>query len=98
MLAPSSEVQTQERTNSMSRSLWKTLLALAALVAVLGLGACGGDDEESGDTGGTPATSDSGDANVTEKLFAGTAADNRANPTEGGKKGGKFTVLSSGDT
>jgi peptide/nickel transport system substrate-binding protein len=83
----------------MSRSLWKTSLALAALVALLGLGACGGDDEESGDTGGTPAqSSDSGGGNVTEKLFAGTAADNRANPTEGGKKGGKFTVLSSGDT
>ena len=33
----------------MSRSLLKTLLALAALVALLGLGACGGDDDEAGD-------------------------------------------------
>ena len=83
----------------MSRSLLKTLLALAALVAVLGLGACGGgDDDESGDTGGTPAQSaGGGDANVTEELFKGTATDNLADPTEGGKKGGKFTILSSGD-
>ncbi|MGI8779257.1 MAG: ABC transporter substrate-binding protein [Solirubrobacteraceae bacterium] len=81
----------------MPRSLWRTLLALAAVVALLGLGACGGDDEESGDTGGTPAqTSDGGDGNVTEQLFAGTARDNIANPAEG-KKGGKLTVLSAGD-
>jgi peptide/nickel transport system substrate-binding protein len=83
----------------MSRSLLKTLLALAALVAVLGLGACGGDDESGG--GGTPAQSGSGGSgeakNATEQLFAGTAADNRANPTEGAKKGGKLTVLSAGD-
>jgi peptide/nickel transport system substrate-binding protein len=82
----------------MSRSLLKTLLALAALVALLGLAACGGDDE-SGDEG-TPAQTEEGggeSANVTEQLFAGTAADNRANPAEGGKKGGKFTILSSGD-
>ena len=52
----------------MSRSLWKTLLALAALVAVLGIGACGGGDEEASDGGGTPAKTE--DANVTEKLFA----------------------------
>jgi peptide/nickel transport system substrate-binding protein len=82
----------------MSRSPWKTLPALAALVAVLGLGACGGSDEKSGGSGGTPAQSgDSGGGNITEKLFAGSAADNRANPTEGGKKGGKFTMLSAGD-
>jgi peptide/nickel transport system substrate-binding protein len=76
----------------------KTLLALAALVALLGLGACGGDDDE-GESGGTPAQSQSGggDENVTEQLFAGTATDNRANPAEGGKKGGKLTVLSGGD-
>ena len=82
----------------MSRSLLKTLLALAALVALLGLGACGGDDDE-GESGGTPAQSQSGggDENVTEQLFAGTATDNRANPAEGGKKGGKLTVLSGGD-
>jgi peptide/nickel transport system substrate-binding protein len=82
----------------MSRSLLKTLLALAALVALLGVGACGGDDDEG--ESGTPAQSQSGgggDENITEQLFAGSAADNRANPTEGGKKGGKLTVLSGGD-
>jgi hypothetical protein len=65
----------------MSRSFWRTLLALAALIALLGLGACGGsDDDESGDTGGTPAQSEDGgeSANVTEQLFAGTARDNIA--------------------
>jgi peptide/nickel transport system substrate-binding protein len=82
----------------MSRSLLKTLLALAALVALFGFAACG--DDEPSDEGGTPAqTEEGGDGaqNVTEQLFAGTAADNRANPAEGGKKGGKFTILSSGD-
>ena len=73
----------------MPRSLWRTLLALAAMVAVLGLAACGGDDDESGDTGGTPAqTGDGGEsANVTEQLFAGTARDNIQDPAQG-KKGG----------
>src|SRR5215218_6786234 len=82
----------------MSRSLLKTLLALAALVALFGFGACGGDDDE-GESGGTTAQSQSGggDENITEQLFAGTATDNRANPAEGGKKGGKLTVLSGGD-
>ena len=81
----------------MSRSLLKTLLALAALVALLGLGACGGDDEEGSDQGGTPAQTEEGGGNITEQLFAGSAADNRANPAEGGKKGGKLDVLSAGD-
>jgi peptide/nickel transport system substrate-binding protein len=82
----------------MSRSLLKTLLALAALVALIGLGACGGDDDEP-EQGGTPAQTEEGGgaANVTEQLFAGSASENRANPAEGGKKGGKLTVLSSGD-
>src|SRR5829696_1681936 len=82
----------------MSRSLWKTLLALAALVAVFGLSACGGDDDEAGDTGGTPATSEEGGGteNVTEQLFAGSATENIKNPAEG-KKGGQLTVLSAGD-
>jgi peptide/nickel transport system substrate-binding protein len=83
----------------MTRSLLRTLLALAALIAAFGLAACGGggDDEES-TNGGTPAqTEDGAAANVTEQLFAGTAADNRQNPEEGGKKGGKLTVLSSAD-
>ena len=83
----------------MPRSLWKTLLALAALVAALAFAACGGDDEtRAATTGGTPAQSEDGGgaANVTEQLFAGTAADNRESPDEG-KKGGKLTVLSAGD-
>jgi peptide/nickel transport system substrate-binding protein len=81
----------------MSRSLWKVLLAVAAITALLGIAACGGDDEEGGD-GGTPAESQQGggDANVTEKLFAGTALDNIRDPAQG-KKGGKLTVLSGGD-
>jgi peptide/nickel transport system substrate-binding protein len=75
----------------------RMLPALAALIVVLGLGACGGGDEQASNSGGTPAQGASGGANITEKLFAGTAADNRANPTEGAKKGGKLTILSSGD-
>ena len=86
----------------MSRSLLKTLMALAAIVAALALSACGGDDDESdtGGSGGTPAQTEEGggeSANITEQLFAGTARDNIANPTEGVKKGGKLTVLSGGD-
>jgi hypothetical protein len=69
---------------SMSRSFWRTLLALAAIAALLGVSACGGDDDESGDTGGTPAqTEESGGGgaeNVTEQLFAGTALDNIKDP------------------
>ena len=83
----------------MSRSLWKTFMALAAIVAALALSACGGDDDEgttANDDAGTPAQSE-GAANVTEQLFAGTARDNIENPTEGAKKGGKLTVLSGGD-
>jgi peptide/nickel transport system substrate-binding protein len=82
----------------MSRSLWKTLLALAALVAVFALSACGGDDDGSDEPGGTPAQSEDGgsSANVTEQLFAGSATENLASPAEG-KKGGKLTVLSGGD-
>ena len=81
----------------MSRSLWKTLLALAALVALFGVSACGSDDDEGSDSG-TPAQSDSGGGseNVTEQLFAGTALDNVKDPAQG-KKGGKLTVLSGGD-
>jgi peptide/nickel transport system substrate-binding protein len=85
----------------MSRSFWRTLLALAAVAALLGISACGGDDNESSDSG-TPAQSDdsgsasSGDESVTDKLFAGTAVDNMQDPAQG-KKGGKLTVLSGGD-
>jgi peptide/nickel transport system substrate-binding protein len=79
----------------MSRSPLRTLLSLTVFVTLLGLGACGGDDE--GGSGGTPAQSgDGGGGSVTEQLFAGSAADNRADP-RAGKKGGKLTVLSGGD-
>ncbi len=85
----------------MPKSLLRARLALIAFAAVLVLAACGGDDNESadeGDGGGTPATkTEEASASVTEKLFAGTDADNRANPAEGGKKGGTLTVLSGGD-
>ena len=82
----------------MPRSLWRTLLALACMVAALAFAACGGDDEDEGTgSGGTAAQSEEGgDANVTEQLFAGSAADNRESADEG-KKGGKLTVLSAGD-
>ena len=43
-----------------------------------------------------PAQSADAGGNVTEQLFAGSAADNRKNPDQG-KKGGKLTVLSAGD-
>src|SRR5215211_5191555 len=79
----------------MSRSPLRTLISLVPLVALLGLGACGGDDD--GGSGGTPAQSGAGGGgSVTEQLFAGSAADNRADP-DAGKKGGKLTVLSGGD-
>jgi peptide/nickel transport system substrate-binding protein len=81
----------------MSRSLWRTLLALVAVLAAFGFAACGGDEEETDTSGGTPAqTADAEGANLTEQLFAGSAADNRNNADEG-KKGGKLTVLSAGD-
>ncbi|HYM58354.1 MAG TPA: ABC transporter substrate-binding protein [Solirubrobacteraceae bacterium] len=70
-------------------------MALAALGAALLLAACGGSESEKG--GGTPATSGDGGGSVTDQLFKGSAADNRTNPEEGGKKGGKLTVLSAGD-
>jgi peptide/nickel transport system substrate-binding protein len=79
----------------MSRSVLRTLVALAALGVVLVLAACGGSDEKS--NGGSPASSGDGGGSVTDKLFAGSAADNRKKPDEGGKKGGKLTVLSAGD-
>jgi peptide/nickel transport system substrate-binding protein len=66
---------------------------LAALIAAVALAGCGGDNEGTG--GGTPAQSETS-ANVTEQLFAGSATDNLRDPGQG-KKGGKLTVLSSGD-
>ena len=67
------------------------LIAVLATVVVAG---CGGDDSTEG-TAGTPARSDSS-ANVTDKLFAGSATANLRDPAQG-KKGGKLTVLSGGD-
>src|SRR4051812_38982878 len=82
----------------MSRSLVRRGPALAAVLACLTIAACGGSGNgESGTSGGgSPATTAGGGGNITEKLFAGTAADNRKNPDQG-KKGGKLTVLSAGD-
>src|SRR5688572_27859674 len=73
----------------------RPLIALLALAALLMFGACGGDDGDNAAQNGTPARSD-GEASVTERLFAGSATDNRATPDEG-KRGGKLTVLSAGD-
>src|SRR4051812_17808054 len=94
--------QITERTKDMSRSLLKTLLALAAMAAVLTLGACGGggDEATTNDSGGSPSTNSNGDTgggNVTEQLFAGSATENLKDPAQG-KKGGTFTMLSAGDT
>jgi len=80
----------------------KTLLALAAMAAVLTLGACGGggDEATTNDSGGSPSTNSNGDTgggNVTEQLFAGSATENLKDPAQG-KKGGTFTMLSAGDT
>ena len=80
----------------MSRSAVRKVPLLAAVSALLALGACGGSDDQEG-TSGTPAQSGAAPANVTEKLFEASAADNRSNPSEGGKKGGKLTMLSGGD-
>jgi peptide/nickel transport system substrate-binding protein len=79
----------------MSRPLVKMLPALVALVAVAGIGACGGGGDD--ETGGTPAQSGgNGEQSVTDRLFAGSATENRAD-LEAGKKGGKLTVLAGGD-
>jgi peptide/nickel transport system substrate-binding protein len=82
----------------MPRSLWRTLMALTLLVAAFALAACGSDDDN-GDGGGTAASGQDseGGSNVTEELFAGSAADNRQNLEEEGQRGGKLTILSSGD-
>jgi peptide/nickel transport system substrate-binding protein len=64
---------------------------LAALAAAALVAGCGGDDNE-GTGGGTPARS----GNVTDQLFAGSATENIKRPAEGAR-GGKLTVLSSGD-
>src|SRR3712207_5895286 len=86
-----------ERNSSMPRSPLRALVASAALAVALGLAACGGDGgEQAQTTGGGSDTAPSGGGNVTEELFAGTAADNRANADEG-KRGGKITMISNGD-
>ena len=82
----------------MSRSFWKTLLALAALVAALGSvpvaatttrGRHGGTPATSEESGGEPRTSPSSSSPPPPR-------DNIKAPDEG-KKGGKLTVLSAGD-
>ncbi len=87
----------------MSRSHWRILMSLVAVLACMFLVACGSDDEgSSSDDGGTPAQTDDAaqqpgaEGNVTEELFAGSARDNRETRTEG-KKGGTATILASGD-
>ena len=83
----------------MSRSQWRILMPLVAVLAALFLVACGSDDDsgDEGDTGGTPATtqSESG-GSVTDELFAGSATENIKDPA-GGEKGGTITILSGGD-
>jgi peptide/nickel transport system substrate-binding protein len=74
----------------------RALLALVTAVAALALGACGGSDEDEGTDGSSGAPITNGEQSVKEKLFAGTAMDNRQSPAEG-EKGGKLTVLSAGD-
>ena len=66
------------------------LVALAATIVIAG---CGGDDDDG--TGADAARSDSS-VNVTDQLFAGSATANLRDPAQG-KKGGKLTVLASGD-
>ena len=83
----------------MPRSPLRVLVAFVALVvAALALAACGGDEgEQAQTTGGSGSeTAASGDGNVTEQLFAETAAANRESPDEG-RRGGKITMLSGGD-
>jgi hypothetical protein len=62
----------------MPRSLWRTLMPLVAVLAALLIAACGSENggSDTSSTGGTPATGTDG-GNVTEELFAGTAAENR---------------------
>ena len=85
----------------MSRSHWRILMPLVAVLAALFLVACGSDDDESGDTG-TPANTEtqtadeSGSVPATEQLFEGSATANIENPAEG-EKGGTITILSGGD-
>jgi peptide/nickel transport system substrate-binding protein len=84
----------------MSRSASRTLFVLVALIAAFTVAACGSGGDESSSSSSSSSSSNSsaasGEGNVTEQLFAGSAADNRENPAEG-KKGGTITMLSSGD-
>ncbi|MEJ7892047.1 MAG: ABC transporter substrate-binding protein [Solirubrobacteraceae bacterium] len=81
----------------MSRSMWRTMLALVAVFAALFVAACGSEDSGSDSDSGTPAqTQEESGGSATEELFAGSATDNLENP-EDGVKGGKITILSGGD-
>ena len=64
--------------------------AVAAILLAFA-GGCGGNDGP--DERRTPV----GGASQTDALFRGTAADARANPEAGGKRGGVITMLSAGD-
>ncbi len=82
----------------MPRSPLRALVAFLALIAALTLAACGGDEgEQTQTTGGGSQEQPTADGNVTEQLFAGSATENIENAEEGGKKGGKITMLSGGD-
>ena len=72
----------------------RRLPCLVALVATTVVVGCG-DDNNEGTGGGTPARSDSS-ANVTDRLFSGSATANLRDPAQG-KRGGTLTVLSGGD-
>ena len=71
-------------------------LAATALLVAAALAACGSDEGPDGG-GGAPLGKDGETAaNVTDQLFAGSATANLEQAEEG-KRGGKLTVLSSGD-
>ena len=67
---------------------------LAACAAAIAIAGCGGGDDGSPSSSGTPAQSESD--NPTEQLFAGSATANLKDPADG-KKGGTLTVLSASD-
>ena len=72
------------------------LSCVAALLVAAALAACGNDESTDGGGDGAPVSTGETPANVTDELFAGSATDNIPKAEEG-KRGGKLTVLSSGD-
>ena len=61
----------------------RALLALATAAVAVALGACGGGDDDESQDGSSGAPITTGEASVTEKLFAGTAMDNRQSTRRG---------------